>query len=368
MPYIPTMPNYRSLLAAGVAALIPLAAWAQTPPAPPAETAVPAATPGSVEAATAAAKAAAAEPPTDAELTLDAAAKKLAALKSVSADVTQKVDMLEQKFEVTGRYLKAPGNRILLRLKVSGLADTEGIMQQVCDGQVLWDFQQVVSSLNCQKYVVGQIFEKLRAPELDDAFRQQVTAQLGFSGPEELILGLRRTIKFDQKEAGTLDGKAVWVIRGSWKNRNALLGQNSQPLPLTAPMPPYVPSLVIVQIGQADGWPYKVSFVGKVPSVLQDNRPKGPDGKPIGALKTNQQGSPTRIDLTYSNVQLNPPIGAEEFAFQPPTNAQVEDRTPQILGALDQRIQAIAYQKKAEAAKGEDPLLKESIKVQGAPK
>src|SRR4051794_14568933 len=125
MPYIPTMPKYRFLLAVGVAALIPLAAWGQNPPAAGSGQGVPAAPEGSVEAASAKAAVAAApaEPPTEAELTLDAAAKKLAALKSVSADLTEKVDMLEQKFEITGRYLKAAGNRMLLRLKVTGLPD-----------------------------------------------------------------------------------------------------------------------------------------------------------------------------------------------------------------------------------------------------
>lgn len=362
MPYIPTMPNYRVLLAVGFAALIPLAAWGQNPPAAEAGQGVPAAPEGSVEAASAKA-AAAAEPPTEAELTLDAAAKKLAALKSVSADITEKVDMLEQKFEITGRYLKASGNRMLLRLKVTGLADADGIMQQVCDGQVLWDFQQVLQSQSYQRLEISKVFERLRSPDIDETLRQQVTNQLGFSGPDELLLGLRRAIKFDQKEAGTYDGKAVWLITGTWKNRNGLLGPNAQPLPLTAPLPAYVPSLVTVRIGQEDGWPYKIVLVGKVPSLLMDNRPKGPDGRPVGALKTAQQATPTRIEYSYSNVQLNPSIKADEFAFQPPANAQVEDRTQQLLGMLDQRIQLVAAQKKAEAAKSEDPLLKESIKL-----
>ena len=365
MPYIPTMPNYRIYFAVGMACLIPLAAWAQNPGAPAVAPGVPAAPQGSVEAATAKAAAAVVEPPTEAELTLDAAAKKLVALKSVSADISEKVEMLEQKFDINGRYLKAPGNRMLLRLKVSGLADADGIMQQVCDGQVLWDFQQVLQNQSYQRLDIGQVFEKLRAPEIDEALRLQITTQLGFSGPDELIVGLRRAIKFDQKTAGTHEGKAVWVITGTWKNRNGLLGPNAQPLPLTAPLPSYVPSLVTIRIGQEDGWPYKLVLVGKVPTVLMDSRPKGQDGRPLGSPKATSKENPTRIELTYSNVQLNPSIKADEFAFQPPSNAQVEDRTTQLITMLDQRIQMIVAQKKADASKGEEPLLKESIKIPG---
>ena len=48
------------------------------------------------------------EPPTEAERLIDLAIKKIAGLKSVSADMVQNVDMLKQKFDIKGRYLKAP--------------------------------------------------------------------------------------------------------------------------------------------------------------------------------------------------------------------------------------------------------------------
>ena len=48
------------------------------------------------------------EPPTEAERLIDLAIKKIAGLKSVSADMVQNVVMLKQKFDIKGRYLKAP--------------------------------------------------------------------------------------------------------------------------------------------------------------------------------------------------------------------------------------------------------------------
>ena len=104
-------------------------------------------------------------------------------------------------------------------------------------------------------------------------------------------------------------------------------------------------------LGKKDGWPYKIVLVGKVPTILQDTRRIGPDGRPIGSRSSIEKIEPSKIELIYTNVQLNPDIRAEEFAFQAPPNAQVEDTTETILKGLDQAIQIQAMQKRAEAAR-----------------
>ena len=349
MPYIPTMPKNRIIPAVVLPLLVALFASAQEP-APPVAGGAPAGP---------AAEAAPPEPPTPAEELLDAAIKKVVALTSVSADIQQQAEMLGQRFDVKGRYLKAPNNRVYLRLAVSGLAKSTGTMLQVCDGETLWDFQQVLESQNYHTLKIAPILEKLKSPELDDALREQVMTQLGFSGPDALLVGLRKALRFDQKEEGTLDGKAVWILRGTWKDREGLIGPDQQPLPPTASLPAYIPSLATVWIGKEDGWPYKVVLVGKVPSMLQeDSRQLGADGRP----KATQKVQPSRIILTYSNVQLNATLKPEEFAFQAPPGVRVDDNTEALLNALEQTLQARIAQKKQEAAKAE-PLLDQSIEV-----
>ena len=368
MPYIPTMPNFRILPATAVAALVPLFAWAgpQAPGTPPT---------GSVEAAQAKAAAVAAaanEPPTEAESQLDAAAKKLAAVESVAADMLQTVKMLDQGFEIKGRYLKAPGRRVYLLMTVSGLPDAKGSMLQVCDGNVLWDYQRILDAERYQKMEVGKVFEKLQSPEIDPKLRETIVSQLGFAGPAELIAGLRRLVKFEIKESSTLDGKDVWVFTGEWKSRDGLTGPNGQQLPATAALPAFVPTDVKLTVGKGDGFPYKLLLVGRPSSVMMDTRKIGPDGKPIGARSSIQAVKPTRIELTYSNVKLNPELKADEFAFQAPPGAQPEDNTQALLGMLDQAIQVALAKKKAEASKegtgtgagpADDSLLKESIPI-----
>src|SRR5206468_1631386 len=100
-----------------------------------------------------------------------------------------------------------------------------------------------------------------------------------------LLSGLRKALLFDQKAAGTLDGKPVWILRGRWKDYDGLSGPGQPPIPLTSTLPPYVPSIATVVIGQEDGWPYRVELVGRAPSIMEqkrDDRPLGPDGRPIG--------------------------------------------------------------------------------------
>ena len=74
--------------------------------------------------------------------------------------------------------------------------------------------------------------------------RDQVVTQLGLAGPEVLLVGLRKAIKFDQREEGTLDDRPVDIIRGTWLRPEGLAGPNLTPQQQMAPLPSFVPSLV----------------------------------------------------------------------------------------------------------------------------
>ena len=176
LPYIQTMYHKRITLhgAALAASLFLTAALAWTTRAPaqapqPAAAQVPTAAAPPPAAGTAPAAAAGKpaeppqEPPTEAERLIDLAIKKIAALKSVSADLVQNIVMLKQKFDIKGRYLKAPTSRTYLKLTVSGLPDSDGTMLQVCDGETLWEYQEILEAKQLSQIVDQADF---RAPEL----------------------------------------------------------------------------------------------------------------------------------------------------------------------------------------------------------
>ena len=281
--------------------------------------------------------------------------------------MVQNVVMLKQKFDIKGRYLKAPDSRTYLRLAVSGLPDSDGTILQVCDGETLWEYQQILESRVYRKLSIKPIFERLNSPDMDPKARDQILNQMGFAGPDALLVGLRKSVRFDQKEEDTLDGKAMWVLRGTWRNRNGLVGPDQRPLPATGPLPAFVPSLATLYLGKDDGWPYRMELLGKVPTVLLDTRRVGPDGKVIGSRSSIERVDASEIKLVYSNVQLNAAVRPEEFAFQAPPNATVEDNTEIIIKGLDQAIQVQAMQKRAEAARQEGPVLDQPIDIPKPP-
>jgi hypothetical protein len=295
-------------------------------------------------------------------LALDEAARKVAALGSVSAKLEQQVKMLNQEFMILGTYLKAPGGRIFLELEVKGLPGSSGKMLQVCDGVTIWDFQQLLEQRYYRKATLGPILEKLKAPEIDDSAREQVLTRLGIEGPDVLLSGLRKAIHFDQKEEGTFEGRPVWILRGTWQDRQGLLGPNQQPLPARAPLPAYVPSQATLYVGKDDGWPYKVRLAGRKPTVLYDTRRIGPDGRPVGPRSAIQSIEPSEVELAYRIVSLNPPLKGDEFAYKPPEGVQVDDQTEAVVNELDGMIQMKIAQKKAESARAE-PLLQKAIDV-----
>src|SRR5262249_54991366 len=197
--------------------------------------------------------------------------------------------------KITGTYLKAPGGRFFLRLIVSDLPGSTGQMVQVSDGTTIWDSQQLLEYKYYRKVALGPILEKLKAPEIDATTREQVLTRLGIEGPDGLLVGLRNAIHWDQKEEDTLDGRPVWILRGTWKDRQGLLGPNQQPLPENAPLPAYIPSQATLKIGKDDGWPYYVRLAGRMPPVVQDTRRIGPDGRPIGSRASIQSIEPSVI-------------------------------------------------------------------------
>lgn len=306
------------------------------------------------------------EPPTPAELVIDEAAAKLGKLESCAADIDEKVDMLNEHVTLKGRYMKAPQYRTYFVLRVSGLPETSGSTFQVCDGETRWDYQSILEQQMYYKFSIKPVMERVNSPDLDPKMKGQLKEGMGFAGPEALLVGLRKFFRFEQeKEDGKLGDRAVWILRGTWKRdiRQGLTGPDQRQVSATGLLPPYIPMDATLYLGKEDGWPYKLVLVGRKPTRLLDTRKEGVDGRKIGSLSSIEVIDPTSITLEYTNVRLNPTLSPSEFAFQPPSNASVEDGTEMIVKQLDSAIAMQAERKKAEAAKKEGPILNQSLEV-----
>jgi hypothetical protein len=308
-----------------------------------------------------------AEPPTDAELLIDVAIKKIAKLEWVAAELVQDISMLNQKYAIKGSYRKGPSSRVYLRLTVSGLADSEATTLQICDGETLWDYQVILANPLYRKLSVKPVLERLGSAELNANIREQAIAQMGLAGPEILLVGLRKNLKFTLKEDDDLEGKKVWKLTGTWKTRQGLVGLDGRPVNMGGFLPAYIPMDATLYLGKEDGWPYKLILKGRKPSTVFETRRLGPDGRPIGSIGSIEKIEPSEIRLTYTDVKLNAKLKLEEFAFTAPPSASVEDNTESLVKMLDQAILLETQRKKNEAAKKEGPMLDQPINLPSPP-
>ena len=298
-------------------------------------------------------------PPTPAEQAIDDAIAKLRATESIAADLTMDVRLLDQTFEVEGVYLKSPGNRMLLRLDVKGLGDIAPTYQQVSNGSTVYQYQESPQGRDVRGFQLTPILEILNRPAVDPEFRALAIANLGFGGPETLLEGFRKVALFDQLEESELEGVPVLILRGHWTDLAALGLPGAQGTPGTTPdtvgptfLPGYVPSIIELTIGKADGWPYEVGMLGKAPSILLDQRTLGPDGRPIGRKSAAPQNDPTAITLRYRKSGREP--RPEDFQFQPPPDLEVFDTTDSMVADLTAQVeQAEALRRQSG---GIDPL------------
>jgi hypothetical protein len=314
------------------------------------------------------------EPPTEAEKFLDEAVKKVRALNSVSADITQTAEVLNQKFELKGQYLKAQNNKVRLQLTLGGLQNATGSMLQVSDGETLWDVQTIIDSQSYRKRRIGEILAKVNDPRMDVTLREQILAQLGFAGPDALLMGLRKAIRFDSMTEDTFNGVPVVIIQGEWKDRSSLVAPGQPPLPTNAPLPAYVPSIVRAWIGKENGWPYQIRLVGRAPSELNLSQTQlGPDGRPVRRAATGPRVTPSAMTLLYDNVKLNPELKPEQFAYTAPpaVASQVADDTEEFLTVLDRILaeaEARARASGTESSIGQSiPIPKRATESSAAP-
>jgi hypothetical protein len=308
------------------------------------------------------------EPPTPAERLIDEAAAKIGKLRSVSATLLETVDMLNHRITIKGTYRKAPDHRIYLLLAVTGPPDTNGTTLQICDGETLWDYMAILDTPQAyRKFGIKLIMERLNSPDLDSRIKEQAMTQLGFAGPDTLLQGLRRDFRFEEKEESTLDGKPVVILHGTWRTRQGLTGPDGRPVQQIGMLPPYIPSTALLYLGKEDGWPYKLSLSGRQPTIVYDTRKKGPDGRYIGSKSSIESVAPTKIELEYSEVKLNGAIQANEFVFQAPPAAAVEDNTEMMVKFLDQEIRKRVESKKADVTKKEGAVLEQEINIPPPP-
>ncbi len=342
------MPNKWTAVLLSVFTLALAASWAQEPGAndgttPPLQ-----------------AKPASEAPPTAAEKRLDEAIEKLKSLDTFAADINMNADMLGQVFQISGTCARKPTNKLLLHLTVSGLGDASAILHRACDGKVLWEFLRVLENPSLRATQLEPILKALQKPEADAEFRERVLTQLGFTGPDALLVGLRKAGQFDQISEETFADRPVWVIRGFWKDREALgLPGAQNQLDRSGFLPRYVPSYLALWIDQETGWPHQVLMQGKIPQQLREEQQLDPFGRPIGKKSSQKKERPSAITLTYKRSERE--VSDSEFEFQPPENVSPIDETERRTSEIENAMIEFATRKRNEATQKSGEVLDQAL-------
>ena len=246
--------------------------------------------------------------------------------------------MLNQAITIKGRYLKAPNLRVYLRLTVTGLP---GYERDDASG-LRW--RNPVGLPGRPRFAdVPQVERQAhhRAPELSRARHQ---AQGAGHDPD----GLRRPGDPTGRSAAGLPLRTEGgrgapgqegldlsriVAEQAGIGRDPTRGPSSRAgsCPRTFPVTPHF-TWERTTAGRTS-----LSCKAGSPHPL-DTRKVGPDGRRIGSMSSIEKTDPSWIELLYLNVKLNPAIRVEEFAFQAPPTATVDDSTEMIVRGLDQAI------------------------------
>lgn len=238
---------------------------------------------------------------------LSQAQRTLAARQSVRADLLEIVSLGDPPFRMLGSYVGA-GLKLRLEFSVKLPGGAQGSLLEVSDGERLWSQLELPGSKRVTRRDVRQILAALEDARLQPG--RAPAANLALGGLPALLASLQRSMQFDALKEETLDGHAVVVLQGRWKNDIlARFGAT----PEAGELPPQVPDLVRIYFAADTQFPEKLLYLKRLPEK-KSYRPL--------------------VELQFRNVVLDGPLDEREFDFTPPDNIEPEDITRQYIEQL----------------------------------
>jgi hypothetical protein len=284
------------------------------------------------------------------------AASQMERRASVAARLRHQLSISGQELYGVGSYWQqGSGDELKVRLELQ-IAGQESKLLQICNSRMLWVDQRLPSG----RKVTGYDLRKLRSdpalapPNLDkldpgkanwSAMQPFLTAHSG--GLPSLLTALRENFDFMPPQAMRLAiapsdssqpmNVPVFAVVGRWKPEKlaALLAKTEDPTQEAAapakskskkarPLPERLPQEVLLLVGQADLFPYRLEYRG-----LETPVTTGADGPPI----PYQLSVHPLVVLELFDVVFDGPIPAGQFDFNP-ADANWDDQTASLIEKL----------------------------------
>ncbi|MEQ9412024.1 MAG: hypothetical protein RIK87_30210 [Fuerstiella sp.] len=283
----------------------------------------------------------------------DAIAAKLDGTESLSCDLHQTILMSSHRFDASGRYLQASGNRMRLEYQIYPVRavtssdarhlepepepeDTAerkatGSLRQVSDGSVLWSYWINGTQKQLTRRNISEILDATSdVPNYSAATSLQ---DLGVGGMQALMSQLQVGMDFGVVQEQQISSKKLLVLSGRWnkKTRTELF---QIPDDADTQLPEYIPDYVRIYVDAESMLPRRIQYLKKHPD---------PEQKQIRPLVT----------LDLRNLVLNAPVDDGVFEFQRPDEPDLEeiDLTSQVIDG----IKRTAAAKDSEDAAATEP-------------
>lgn len=249
---------------------------------------------------------------------------------SLKADLLETVLIGARRFQSTGTYLHARGNRVRqeyeLTLKGADGKPLKGRLLQVSKAGVMHTSRKIGDQQLLTRRDVDNILAAIeKYPSID---AELLRAELGLGGLPGLLASLERSFDFEEYKLETIQDSRYVMIGGGWnevyKSRNRPKGTDPN-----AALPPYVPDYVRVYFDEQSLFPRRIFYFKKVDNKLHP-----------------------MLTLDFLNVQQNVPLDDSDFDYFPPPGVIPTDETQQ---KIDQIIQSFQAQQQRDALEQESP-------------
>lgn len=248
--------------------------------------------------------------------------------RSVVARIRQSVDLFGHKPVGTGIYLEQRSQQgVLLRMSLRiQVGDQTSSLLHVCDGRDLWQYRNLSGKETLTRIDVARVRRALGESSSIDRL-DGIGNWIGLGGMPKLLRGLYGNFDFTLLGNTSLTGQvpvAVWKLQGQWKPEKLMellpdqetAVREGRPLNLgKLPLP--VPHQVVLYLGRADEFPYRVEYLRSEPDTENGNSPRG------RAINT----------IEFIEVNLNTPIHPSRFVYNPGDLEDV-DETGHFLKSL----------------------------------
>ncbi len=238
----------------------------------------------------------------------------------VSAKILLEGHLFDKHLVGQGVYLQQrSGRQLLMRLELRMQhGEQTSSLVQVCDGQTLWERQNLLGDEKRSRIDVARAAQGLERAE-EPALQGEAGFLPGLGGLPRLLRGLDAACDFTSAEEDLLKvGNyqiPVWKLHGRWKSDRLLklLGkpeQDAEPEQGAKPsrppdlkkLPPHVFDRVILMLGQEDLFPYRIEYRRTVAGKALRS-----DTRPSRALMTTQ----------LYDVVLDAPVDPSRFRYNP---------------------------------------------------